>query len=111
MKVLDPEIDGLPVGTHEVLGHLLERRRTEGTNIERQILDSADDQERAVFDVVVGVVVGDMTARKPEQASIGHSFCPLRRMSAVSLLWLVEVAQYRSAIRHNSRSLCRLLGP
>jgi hypothetical protein len=39
--------------------YLLERRRAEGADVERQALNPADDQQRAVFDVVVGVVVRD----------------------------------------------------
>lgn len=59
MKVLGPEIDGLLVSAHEVVGHLLERRRAEGADVERHPLNPSDDQQRTVFDIVVGMVMGD----------------------------------------------------
>jgi hypothetical protein len=59
VEVLGPEIDRLLVGAHEVVGHLPERRRAEGADVERQPLNPADDQQRSIFDVVVGVVMGD----------------------------------------------------
>ncbi len=59
VEVLGPEIDRLLVGAHEIVGHLLQRRRAESVHAVLQALDPGDDQQRPVFDVVVGVVVRD----------------------------------------------------
>jgi hypothetical protein len=44
MEVLGPKVDRLFVGPHEVVGHLPERRRTEGAHVESQTLNPADYQ-------------------------------------------------------------------
>jgi hypothetical protein len=59
VEVLSPEVDRLLVGAHEIVGHLLQRRRAESVHAVLQALDPGDDQQRPVFDVVVGVVVRD----------------------------------------------------
>jgi hypothetical protein len=41
-EILGPEIDRRLVGTQEILGHLLERRRTESAHVKMHAIDSAD---------------------------------------------------------------------
>ena len=59
MEVLGPEVDRLLIGAHEVVGHLPERRRPESMHVKRQALDPADDQQRAIFNVVIGMMMRD----------------------------------------------------
>jgi hypothetical protein len=41
-EILGPEIDRRLVGTHEILGHLFERRRPEGAHVKMHAIDPAD---------------------------------------------------------------------
>src|SRR5690349_23569388 len=47
------------VGTHKIVGHLLEWRRTKRSQRVRHALHPADEEEGAVLDIVVGVMMCD----------------------------------------------------
>src|SRR5690242_12492702 len=59
LQILDPEINRRLVGTQKIVGHLLEWRRTERTHPVGHALHPANEEERAIFGVVVGVMMRD----------------------------------------------------
>src|SRR5579885_784126 len=59
LQILDPEINRGLVSTQQSVRHLPERRRTERAHRVRQALHPADEQERTILDIVIGVMMRD----------------------------------------------------
>src|SRR5262249_46420821 len=82
-EILGPEIDRRLVGTHEVLGHLLERRRTEGAHVKMHTIDPADHQQWSILYIVVGVMMGDKDRTKGREWNPALSILPSDAEAAI----------------------------